>query len=229
LRLRAWSGEEGRFITEDPARDGGNWFAYVGNNPMRYVDPTGLRQTLAQVALTKVVGFAAGRGERVGNFIRAHTDVTVTRSVYQGKTLEGQPGTYYQDNLSVRVFGVELNNIQVQSTVDHPRYPASNTIPSGAEFDAEIGLSVPANIKSSAWINDTIRIKVDEKGDFWLHGPWQEGKRPYSGGCVSTQYEVDEREVLDILREDLGFENSETVDFVFASEEGSNDVENLTE
>jgi hypothetical protein len=42
LRLRAWSGEEGRFISEDPARDGGNWFAYVANNPMRYVDPTGL-------------------------------------------------------------------------------------------------------------------------------------------------------------------------------------------
>ena len=32
----------GRFITEDPARDGGNWFAYVGNNPMSRVDPTGL-------------------------------------------------------------------------------------------------------------------------------------------------------------------------------------------
>ena len=27
----------GRFITEDPARDGGNWFAYVGNNPMSRV------------------------------------------------------------------------------------------------------------------------------------------------------------------------------------------------
>ena len=33
----------GRFITEDPARDGGNWFAYVGNNPMSRVDPTGLQ------------------------------------------------------------------------------------------------------------------------------------------------------------------------------------------
>ena len=31
----------GRFITEDPARDGGNWYAYVANNPLRYVDPTG--------------------------------------------------------------------------------------------------------------------------------------------------------------------------------------------
>ena len=32
----------GRFITEDPVRDGLNWFVYVGNNPLRYVDPSGL-------------------------------------------------------------------------------------------------------------------------------------------------------------------------------------------
>jgi hypothetical protein len=32
----------GRFITEDPARDGGNWFAYCGNNPLNFTDPTGL-------------------------------------------------------------------------------------------------------------------------------------------------------------------------------------------
>ena len=32
----------GRFITEDPVRDGSNWFVYVSNNPLKYVDPTGL-------------------------------------------------------------------------------------------------------------------------------------------------------------------------------------------
>jgi len=32
----------GRFITEDPIRDGGNWFAYCGNNPLSFTDPTGL-------------------------------------------------------------------------------------------------------------------------------------------------------------------------------------------
>ena len=32
----------GRFITEDPARDGDNWFAYVSNNPLTFTDPTGL-------------------------------------------------------------------------------------------------------------------------------------------------------------------------------------------
>ncbi|SIQ23062.1 RHS repeat-associated core domain-containing protein, partial [Alkalispirochaeta americana] len=33
----------GSFTSEDPARDGGNWYAYVGHNPLVYTDPTGLR------------------------------------------------------------------------------------------------------------------------------------------------------------------------------------------
>ena len=33
----------GRFITEDPIKDGLNWYGYCANNPLRYTDPTGLR------------------------------------------------------------------------------------------------------------------------------------------------------------------------------------------
>ena len=32
----------GRFITEDPIKDGINWHVYVANNPMTMIDPTGL-------------------------------------------------------------------------------------------------------------------------------------------------------------------------------------------
>ena len=32
----------GRFISPDPAKDGENWYVYAGNNPLRFVDPTGL-------------------------------------------------------------------------------------------------------------------------------------------------------------------------------------------
>ena len=32
-----------RFTTEDPARDGINWYVYVLNNPLRWFDPSGLK------------------------------------------------------------------------------------------------------------------------------------------------------------------------------------------
>ena len=32
----------GRFISEDPIQDGVNWYVYVSNNPLKFVDPTGL-------------------------------------------------------------------------------------------------------------------------------------------------------------------------------------------
>ena len=42
LRNRYYDPAIGRFITEDPAKDGLNWYAYCGNNPINCVDPLGL-------------------------------------------------------------------------------------------------------------------------------------------------------------------------------------------
>jgi len=42
----------GRFITEDPAKDGGNWYVYCGNSPLRYVDLTGNYDRNAAVIYT---------------------------------------------------------------------------------------------------------------------------------------------------------------------------------
>ena len=40
--FRDYSPTHAMFITEDLIRDGENWFAYVGNNPVNWVDPWGL-------------------------------------------------------------------------------------------------------------------------------------------------------------------------------------------
>ncbi|MBN2534762.1 MAG: RHS repeat-associated core domain-containing protein [Spirochaetales bacterium] len=34
----------GRFINVDPVQDGSNWYVYCANNPLKYVDPTGLNR-----------------------------------------------------------------------------------------------------------------------------------------------------------------------------------------
>ena len=43
LRARYYDSSNGRFISEDPIRSGNNWYAYCGGNPIRFSDPTGLR------------------------------------------------------------------------------------------------------------------------------------------------------------------------------------------
>jgi len=40
----------GRFITEDPARAGNNYYIYVSNNPLKFIDPTGFMGKAAALA-----------------------------------------------------------------------------------------------------------------------------------------------------------------------------------
>ena len=42
LRARYYNPALGRFTTEDPAKDGLNWYVYCGNNPVMFIDPSGL-------------------------------------------------------------------------------------------------------------------------------------------------------------------------------------------
>ena len=42
LRNRYYSPGNGRFLTEDPAKDGLNWYVYCANNPIMLIDPSGL-------------------------------------------------------------------------------------------------------------------------------------------------------------------------------------------
>ncbi|MDA8020436.1 MAG: RHS repeat-associated core domain-containing protein [Thermoanaerobaculia bacterium] len=43
MHARFYSGQFGRFLSVDPARDGWNLYAYVGGSPVRRLDPTGLQ------------------------------------------------------------------------------------------------------------------------------------------------------------------------------------------
>ena len=39
----------GRFATEDPARDGIDWYAYCNNNPVKFLAPTGMYTSEEQI------------------------------------------------------------------------------------------------------------------------------------------------------------------------------------
>ena|GEM_PF-2106962 len=58
MRARYYDADVGRFISEDPAGfvDGTNLYAYVGGNPIKYVDPTGYLSVLIGVEGTAAFG-----------------------------------------------------------------------------------------------------------------------------------------------------------------------------
>ena len=42
LRTRYYDSSIGAFTSEDPAKDGGNWYVYCGGDPIKFIDPNGL-------------------------------------------------------------------------------------------------------------------------------------------------------------------------------------------
>lgn len=43
LRARYYDPSIGRFISEDPIKDGSNWYAFCNNNPVTFIDPSGMK------------------------------------------------------------------------------------------------------------------------------------------------------------------------------------------
>lgn len=50
LRNRYYDPSIGRFISEDPIKDGLNWYVYANNNPIMFFDPFGLAPTTKEAA-----------------------------------------------------------------------------------------------------------------------------------------------------------------------------------
>lgn len=148
----------------------------------------------------KALDFAATHNEKAANFIQEHTNVTVTRNAYKGEVYDNNGKSYYQDNLSVEVCGIPLNDVQCQSTPDEPDLPGRNTIPNGTTGKADVGVSGA----TKDYIKDTLLF--DDKGDF-LHIKKSGKTRPGSWGCTIPKNDADVKETMDILRKDLGIEN----------------------
>ena len=73
---RDYSPQAARFTTVDPVRDGNNWFAYVNNDPVNYVDLWGLKasdKTTIKVNVYIVAGTDWDKDKVEGQFNKAET------------------------------------------------------------------------------------------------------------------------------------------------------------
>ena len=57
LRARYYSPDIGRFVSEDPIKDGNNWYVYCGNNPILFIDTTGLQREAGYYTIDGVYGW----------------------------------------------------------------------------------------------------------------------------------------------------------------------------
>ena len=80
LRARYYDPSVGRFISEDSARDGNNWYVYAYNNPIKYKDPTGKWGELVHVTATRWMIEQAGLNVDVGT-LAYHIEIIVAANI----------------------------------------------------------------------------------------------------------------------------------------------------
>ena len=99
LRNRYYDNQTGRFITEDPIKDGLNWYSYCGNNPVMFVDPWGLEGN------TQILPTLEYQHDDVNVYLRDMFNMHKKSSsdsidVYNNRVdvnLNGKSQTYYYD------------------------------------------------------------------------------------------------------------------------------------
>ena len=67
----------GRFVSRDPSGDGLNWYVYVGNNPLAFIDPTGMRPVNARERAALLHTFGELNGTELADTIDVKIDPNV--------------------------------------------------------------------------------------------------------------------------------------------------------
>jgi RHS repeat-associated protein len=118
---RDYKPETVRFTTVDPVRDGDNWFSFVNNDPVNWVDPLGLEITGRDV-LTAVVNPVAGL---IGWANSGKAAKEAANSGYEGEH-NGKQDAFrhaYWNALNARDMGVEAARMVADAHEANPEQP----------------------------------------------------------------------------------------------------------
>jgi RHS repeat-associated protein len=126
--------ETARFTTVDPVRDGSNWFAYVNNDPVNWVDLWGLE--------TVQVGVTAAAGGGSGGFMSSGLIAAWDPS----NPLSLEIGTYTTQGIGSS-FGASVSGSIDITTSMNPTASgiANNSVVTGGSFSAAGLIGVGAN------------------------------------------------------------------------------------
>jgi RHS repeat-associated protein len=182
---RHYDPRQARFTTVDPIKDGVNWYGYVGNDPVNFVDPLGLSEVYASDVQGSAIIAYPGRD------LKGEANIVIHRDSSDG---------YYNDVLDVNIGNQTVSQTSTQSEADWPGYE-DDTIPEGeyvgtlvdftGSYDNPISLEnedlgVAADdytlIHPNQYTNQTKIEAKEAAGE--STGPWAQ---PYSQNCQITE------------------------------------------
>lgn len=203
--FRDYSPEQGRFTSVDPIRYGMNWYSYVSNDPMNYVDLLGLKQVvddgLSQLPNGKYVADKSGD-------LKNKTTIVITRDSNDN----GNNGSYYQSTMEVTYGDAVLSSVPVQSTADSDKIGTvegvkDSTLATGeytgtllnksGHYDDAISISGEGVSDSDILIHPNVYTALGETESYNSTG------KPQSQGCIIATLD-DFNTTIDTLH-DLGF------------------------
>ena len=199
LRNRMYDPETGRFISEDPAKDGLNWYAYCEGNPITKIDPWGLgpydRFKSRDEAATD---FGLYIGQK-----SIDEEEEFAACIYTG-TDENGDTYYFYDTPRNELDSHEKRSIQFYISWDGTYgTPVAITHTHGA-YDATTenekdGFSTPDNVASGDYTMSDAYCSNESGIDYYLIAPngnmrvYKANSGNYTGELLSTNMIVDSR------------------------------------
>jgi RHS repeat-associated protein len=110
FNARWYDAELGRFVTEDPARDGSNWYEYCGNRPLTQTDPDGKAPIICDDTSGRPVAAIPGRD------VKSETSIQVVRNIDPERYQQKEHPDFYQDTTAIKIRDQKIYEMDSQAS-----------------------------------------------------------------------------------------------------------------